>query len=605
MSSKLLAAFGIGLFLSLTSGPADAEDAARLQAMSLLGDPKYGAGTEHFDYVDPDAPKGGRLVYATVGTFDNLNPIVVRGRTPSDLDLVFDPLMKASMDEIGVVYGLIAEGVEISPDMGSAVFHIDPDARWHDGAPITADDVAWTFERIREIGKPILQASLADVDGVEVVDDKAVRFTFKTLGDMKPILEVAGLRPQPRHWWEDRNITRTTTEPPLGSGPYRVSEAEIGKLVVYERVADYWADDHWVNVGQHNFDEMRYDFYRDSDVAFEALIAGDSDFRFESGARRWATGYQVAAVDRGDLVLAEVPRDRPGGAQGFFMNTRRPVFADAKTREALALAFDFDWVNDKLLYSSYTRIGSYFRNSAFASSGKPEGLELEYLEPFRGTLDPRLFEEEWKPSAADERGSMRSNLAAASRLLTEAGWVLQNGRRSRNGIPLEFEILIRFQSFERLTLPFVENLEKIGAIANVRFVDAAQWKQRMDTFDFDMVSTGLSFSPPPGTDLRSFFQGAAAGEQGSANFAGIDDPVVDNLVEAVVNAPDEDHLVAASRALDRVLLWNFYMVPQWYAATTRMAYWNRFGRPDPLPRYTVGFPEIWWFDEERAAALDR
>jgi microcin C transport system substrate-binding protein len=602
-----LRAFAAALLL-LLAAPAAAQDApaspVTTHAVAEFGEPAYPPGFPHFAYVRPDAPKGGRITVSEPGTFsptasfDTLNLIPLRGQPAWAVGLAYDPLFAPSGDEIGVSYGLIAESATIAPDQSWVEFTLREEARWHDGQPITAEDVAWTFRMIREHGRPFLKAFYQDVADVEVTGPRTVRFAMRTTGLMKPIANVAGLTPQPRHWWTapGRNIAEGTLEPVLGSGPYRVTAVDSGRSLGFERVRDYWAADLNVNVGRHNFDRIDVIYFRDDDVRFEAFLAGAYDARNENRAQRWVRGYDVPPVLDGRIRKIELPDERPKGAQGFRFNTRRPQFADPRVREALAHLFDFAWVRENLLFGQYERTASNFPNSEFGADGPPTPEELALLEPFRDRLDPRVLAQPYEPPSGDGTGLSRANLREAFRLFREAGWVVRDGRmvNARTGEPFRIEFLDDSQTMARIVQPYVEWLRRAGIDATLRIVDSAQMQRRQDDFDFDALVVNFNFFPPPGPELRSYFGSAAASQPGSANLAGISDPVVDALIEKVVEAPDIESLRTASRALDRVLLWGWYMVPQWYSDEHWIAYWDRFDRPETKPRYGSGFFDTWW-----------
>ncbi|MEX0382959.1 extracellular solute-binding protein [Spiribacter sp. 1M153] len=575
-------------------------------ALALHGEPRYGPGFEHFDYVNPQAPKGGTLKLANVAasTFDSLHPFILRGTAAEGMGRVFDTLTVQSLDEPFTQYGLIARSIEVADDHSSVRFNLRDTARFHDGEPITADDVAWTFRRLREDGHPRYRAYYADVDRVEVIDPLTVEFHFATTDNAELPLILGQLPVLPAHDWAERDFTATTLTPPLGSGPYRVASVEQGRRIVYERVDDYWAADLPVNRGRYNFDRISYDYYRDGTVALQALKAGEYHLRRENVARNWATAYDTPAVEAGLLKRVEIPHDRPAGMQGFFFNTRRAVFADPAVREALAYAFDFEWTNENLFYGAYDRTRSYFQNSELAATGLPSEAELELLEPYRDQLPERVFTEAYAPPDTTD-GSRRANLRRALALLRDAGWAVRDGTltHTESGEPMAFEILLVSPSFERVVLPFKRNLERLGAEVSVRTVDPTQYQNRMEAFDFDMTVHVAPQSLSPGNEQRDFWSCEAAEITGSRNVAGVCDPVIDELVTAVIDAPDREALVTRTRALDRVLQWHFYAIPNWYIDRFRLAYWDRFGRPADNPPYGLAL-DSWWVDPERAARVD-
>jgi microcin C transport system substrate-binding protein len=574
-------------------------------AFSMYGDLKYPAGFSHFQYVNPEAPKGGDVKLAAIGTFDTLNPFVLKGVPAAGIGGVFDTLTVSSDDEPFSQYGLIAETIEIPADRSWVAFTLRPQARFHDGSPITVEDVIWTFDVLKTKGRPFYRAYYAQVTKAEKVGERKVRFLFGP-GDNRELPLIVGQLPVlSRAYWSQRDFERTTLEPPLGSGAYRVESLDPGRSVTYRRVKDYWAAKLPVNVGRENFDSIRYDYYRDSTVAIEALKSGEYDFRQENVAKNWATAYATPAVTRGLLKKEEIPNEVPTGMQGFVFNMRRPIFQDARVRRALGYAFDFEWSNKTLFYGAYTRTKSYFSNSELASSGMPSGEELKTLEPFRGKVPDEVFTRAYEPPATDGTGNIRDGVREALRLLGEAGWTVKgqklvNGR----GEPMQFEILLNDSTWERIALPFAKNLERLGITARVRVVDAAQYEKRQDDYDFDVIVTVWAQSLSPGNEQREFWGSQTAGERGSRNLAGIKDPVVDRLIDLVIQAPDRPSLVARTRALDRVLLWGYYVIPHWHIRAFRVVYWDKFARPAVSPKYALGF-DTWWVDAQKEAALAR
>jgi microcin C transport system substrate-binding protein len=574
-------------------------------AFSMYGDLKYPAGFPHFQYVNPEAPKGGDVKLAAIGTFDTLNPFVLKGVPAAGIGGVFDTLTVSSDDEPFSQYGLIAETIEIPADRSWVAFTLRPQARFHDGSPITVEDVIWTFDALKTKGRPFYRAYYAQVTKAEKVGERKVRFLFGP-GDNRELPLIVGQLPVlSRAYWSQRDFEKTTLEPPLGSGAYRVESLDPGRSVTYRRVKDYWAAKLPVNVGRENFDSIRYDYYRDSTVAIEALKSGEYDFRQENVAKNWATAYATPAVTRGLLKKEEIPNEVPTGMQGFVFNMRRPIFQDARVRRALGYAFDFEWSNKTLFYGAYTRTKSYFSNSELASSGMPSGEELKTLEPFRGKVPDEVFTRAYEPPATDGTGNIRDGVREALRLLGEAGWTVKgqklvNGR----GEPMQFEILLNDSTWERIALPFAKNLERLGITARVRVVDAAQYEKRQDDYDFDVIVTVWAQSLSPGNEQREFWGSQTAGERGSRNLAGIKDPVVDRLIDLVIQAPDRPSLVARTRALDRVLLWGYYVIPHWHIRAFRVVYWDKFARPAVSPKYALGF-DTWWVDAQKEAALAR
>jgi microcin C transport system substrate-binding protein len=568
--------------------------------LSIHGDLKYGPGFPHFAYVDPAAPKGGRVRLAATGTFDNLNPFILKGVPAQGIAATFDTLTVTASDEPASEYGLVAETIETPPDRSWVAFTLRAAARFHDGSPLTVEDVIWTFETLRTKGHPLYRSYYAAVASVAKTGPRTVRFTFKG-GDNRELPVILGQLPVlSKAYWTGRDFTKTTLQAPLGSGPYRVESFEPGRSITYRRVPDYWAAAVPVNVGRYNFETIRYDYYRDGTVALEAFKAGAYDFRPEASAKNWAMAYDIPAVRDGRIHKELIPNEVPTGMQGFVYNTRRPIFRDPRLRAALAAAFNFEWANAHLFYGAYTRTRSYFSNSELASRGLPGGAELAVLAPFRGRIPDEVFTREYRPPST-EPGGLRSNLIDALGLLEQAGWVVRDLRlvNAETGEPLTFEILIDDPTWERIALPFVKNLERLGVTARVRTVDSAQYEYRMKQFDFDMTVGVFSQSLSPGNEQVDYWASVAADTPGSRNLAGIRNPVVDRLIEQLIAAPDRAALVARTRALDRVLLWGHYVIPHWHITAFRVAYWNRFGRPTTSPKYSLGF-DTWWVDPGKA-----
>jgi microcin C transport system substrate-binding protein len=585
------------LLSTLFPGPADA--ASPSHGLAMHGDLKYGPDFEHLDYADPSAPKGGTLRLAAIGTFDSLNPFILKGMAPAGIGWTFDTLMTKSDDEPFSAYGLVAERIETPPDRSWVAFTLRPEARFHDGSPITVEDVIFSFETLRAKGHPFYRSYYASVEKVQQAGERRVRFDFAP-GENRELPLILGELPiLSKRYWSGREFDKTTLEPPLGSGPYRVLKVEPGRSISYERVADYWAKDLPINRGRFNFDIIRYDYYRDATVALQALKAGEYDLRQENVSKNWATAYDTPAVAEGRLIKEEIRHRQPTGMQGFLFNTRRPVFRDPRVRRALAYAFDYEWTNKNLFYGAYTRTKSYFSNSELAARGLPTDGELAVLEPFREQLPSEVFTKPYEPPASDGSGNIRRNLRSALRLLKQAGWEVRDGRlvNTATGAPMRFEILLVQPDFERVVLPFVRNLERLGIEAKVRTVDATQYQNRLDEFDFDLIVHSIGQSLSPGNEQRDFWLSKNADIPGSRNLAGVKDPVVDALVEQVISAPDRKSLVDRTRALDRVLLWGHYVIPQWHIRSWRVAHWNKLGRPAVSPKYDLGL-DTWWIKPE-------
>jgi len=596
--------------LALAGSPAAAQDGAWQHATSLIGEPKYPPGFAHFDYVNPDAPKGGTVRLSVTGSFDTFNPVLPQGETASGLGLVVETLMTTSLDETSTQYGLLADGFRAADDYSSVTYHLNPKARWQDGEPITVEDVIWTFNKLIELN-PAQAAYYANVVSVEQTGEGEVTFTFDQGGNRELPHIVGQLLVLPKHWWEGvgpngepRDIGASSLEPPLGSGPYRLAEFSPGRSVVFERVPDYWGADEPVNIGQNNFNKVRYEYFRDTTVQFEAFKGDQFDWWSENIARRWATGYDFAAVEQNRVVreLFEEPYRDSGIMVGFIPNLRRQTFQDPRVREAINYALDFEELNRTIFFGQYERINSFFYGTDLAASGLPTGKELEILESVRDLVPEEVFTTAYANPVGGSPENLRSNLAKALELLEEAGYRLDGNRLvDANGEQLSFEILLNGPTIEVVAIPWQTNLERIGIAATVRTVDSPQWVNRVRSRDFDVIYTGWLQSLSPGNEQRAFWGSEAAGEDNSSNYAGIADPGVDALIDKVIFAEDRDELVAATHALDRVLMANHFVVPSYTLRKARIARWDRFSHPDELPEYAIGFPTIWWWDEEKAA----
>jgi microcin C transport system substrate-binding protein len=580
-----------------------AQNTQSVHAIAMHGEPKYGPDFTHFDYVNPDAPKGGDVKIASTGGFDSFNPFIIKGTPAPGLGYLYETLTVASIDEAFTRYGLIAESMEMPEDRSSITFHLNPKARWHDGKPITADDVEFSFDIRREHGDPQFKFYYANVERVEKLDVHTVKFVFRPGENRELPLIVSELEILPKHFWDGRDFSKSSLEVPLGSGPYKIKAFEANRWIVYERVKDYWGQDLPVTRGHYNFDTLQVDMYRDRTVQLEALKAGAFDFRLENSSKDWATAYDTPAVRNGQMIREEIDVQTSAGVQGFVFNTRRDLFKDRRVRQALGYAFDFERSNKTLFYGQYQRTRSYFENSELAATGLPSPAELEILEKYRGRIPDEVFTTEYEPPKTDGTGRIRKNLGAAVKLLKEAGWTIQNKKLvNAKGEPFVFEILLVSPAFERIALPFTKNLSRLGIEASVRLVDASQYIKRLETFDFDMISFIWGQSLSPGNEQRSFWGSASADQPGSRNFMGLKDPIVDELIELLIAAPDREALIVRCRALDRVLQWGHYIIPQFYAGNRRLAYWNRFGHPPPDPLRGTIF-DIWWVDPDKDAAL--
>ncbi|MDH5490175.1 MAG: extracellular solute-binding protein [Rhodospirillaceae bacterium] len=600
--AMLLLAFGIGC---LQPQLTNAGEIKRVHAIAMHGEPKYQSGFKHFDYVNPTAPKGGAMSQGSLGSFDSLNGFIIKGEAADGLGVIYDTLMTASADEAFSRYGLLAHSIEMPEDRTWITFFLRPEARWHDGQPITADDVVWSFETLVKKGPPFFRFYYADVEKVEAIDKLTVKFTFKPVGNRELPLTVSEMPILPKHYWQGREFEKTTLEPPLGSGPYKIGKFEPGRFVEYERVEDYWGKDLNVNIGHNNVDTFRYEYFRDGSVAVEAFKGGAFDFRSENISKIWATGYDIPAVKNGLIIKEKITHHNTAPIQGFVYNLRNEMFSDARVRQALAYAFDFEWSNRNLFYDQYKRARSYFGNSELEAKGLPMGDELAILEKYRGRIPNEVFKTEYNPPATRGDGRIRDNLKIADELLKQAGWEIVDGKRvhTKTGRELNFELMLVSPAFERISLPFAKNLERLGVFMRVRTVDSAQYLKRLETHDFEMISMIWGQSLSPGNEQRNYWGSGAAQENGSRNHMGISDPVVDELIEGLVQAPDREQLIARTRALDRVLQWGHYLVPHWYADYDRVLYWNKFSRPDVELPY--GFRiSTWWYDEAKAKATN-
>ncbi|MAZ00385.1 MAG: hypothetical protein CMH32_07610 [Micavibrio sp.] len=584
------------LLISFISLPAQA--AEKVHGMAMHGDLKYGPDFTHFEYVNPNAPKGGTLKEHSIGTFDNLNGFIMKGVAAGNLSLLYDTLLSASEDEPFSEYGLLAESVERADDNSYIRFNLHPSAKFHDGKAVTPEDVIWTFNTLLEKGLPFYRAYYGAVESVEKTGEQQVTFTFKDKTNKELPLILGQLPVLPKHYWDGKDFASTTLEAPLGSGPYKIKAVDAGKRIVYERVTDYWGKDLPVNKGRYNFDTIELDYYRDATVAVEALLAGEYDYRLENIAKTWATTYKDAqAVKDGRIVLKEIEHSRPAGMQAFALNQRRPIFADIAIRKAVNLAFDFEWANRQFAYGSYTRTDSYFENSELASSDLPEGEELAILEEYKDQLPPALFTEEFIVPKTKGDGNNRKQLREAMHILDEAGYKTgPDGLRidPKTGQPLTFEIIEHQPAFERWTLPLIQNLKKIGIKATFRIVDTAQYQNRVLTHDYDMTVHTFPQSLSPGNEQIEYWHSSKADVEGSRNWLGIKSPVVDDLVMKIVNAESREDLVAYTRALDRVLKWGYYVIPQWHLNKFRLAYNSKIAMPETMAPYASDLTSTWW-----------
>jgi len=607
----LLALAAAAMALSTGVGSLSAGSETRHHALSLVGEPAYGPDFKHFDWVNPDAPKGGTVRQWAMGSFDSLNPFSVQGSTAAGVGLIYDTLMTSSPDEPSTEYGLVAEWVSFPDDFSSATFGLRPEARFHDGEPIKPEDVIFSLEALKK-AHPHYNAYYRNVVRAEKTGDHEVTFTFDQKGNRELPQIVGQLPVLPKHFWEatgangqPRDLSRSTLEIPLGSGPYKIKSFDPGRSIVYERVKDWWAKDLPVSKGQWNFDEFVFTYFRDRVPAFEAFKVGQIDYWQETSAKAWATSYDFEAVRRGLVKKEEIPIRRVTPMQAFVMNLRRPQFQDIRVRKAFNLAFDFEWMNKNLFFDQYKRTESFFGNSELQATGLPTGRELEILNEIKDEVPPEVFTTEWKNPVNATPQDQRNNLRKAAQLLAEAGWKPQNGvLTNAKGEQLAVEILIVQPDFERVVLPFKTNLERLGVRVSVRIVDTSQYQRRTDTFDYDIIVDSFPQSNSPGNEQRNFWGSAAADTHGSMNSIGIKNPAIDKLIDKIIYAADREELVAATRALDRVLLWNYYVIPQWHSPFDRIAVWDMFGRPDKLPEQSPSFMRVWWLDAEKQKELN-
>ena len=594
------------LILGVTASSVLAQDAGveRSHGLAMHGTTKYGPDFKHFDYVNPSAPKGGVIRQGVDrGTFNTFNPYTLKGDPAAGLAFLYESLMTSPQDEAFSEYGLIAESVEMPKDRSWVIFTLRADARWHDGKPITVEDVIWSLETLRKEGRPFYRYYYKGVAKSEKLSARRVKFTFGDTENRELPLIMGQLPILPKHYWASRDFNATTLVPPVGSGPYKIKSFVDGRSITYERVRDYWGRNLPVNVGRYNANVIQYEYYRDATVSLEAFKSGDYDFRSENTSKVWATGYTSPAFRRGLYKTVEIRHESPTGMQGFVFNTRKKIFKDPRVRHALSYAFDFEWTNKTLFYGQYTRTASFFSNSELASSGTPSKKELAVLEPLKNQIPPEVFTKAYLPPKTDGSGRIRKQLRQARKLLRVAGWAITDGKLLNGpGDPFRFEILLVSPAFERVVLPFIRNLKRLGIGASVRTVDTAQYRRRLDGYDFDMVVSTFGQSLSPGNEQRAFWGSDSAVRRGSRNLMGISNPAIDKLVDLIIASPDRQSLITRTKAMDRVLLWNHYVIPQWHLQNFRVAYWDKFGRPAKTPKYGLAL-DSWWVDAAKAAAL--
>lgn len=603
----------VGLLLVASAG---ASEPLWRHALSLVGEPKYEKGFPFFKWTNPNAPKGGLVRIHSIGTFDSLNQFPIKGNSAAGLGLIYDTLMAGSPDEPSAEYGLIAESVSFPDDYSSVTFRLRPEARFHDGEPIKPEDVIFSLNAVKKV-TPSLAFYYKNVIGAEKTGNHEVTFRFDVTGNRELPQILGQLTVLPKHYWtgkdaegNQRDLGKTTLEPPLSSGPYRIGEVKPGRNLTFMRVDDYWAKDLPVSKGQWNFGALRIEYFRDTTVAFEAFKAGQLDYYQETNSKNWATGYKFKAIKEGHMIKEQIPLDRIAPMQAFVLNLRNKKFSDPRVRRAFNLAFDFEWSNKNLFYGQYERVGSFFENSELAARGLPDGREKEILEALRKEFPDHVPEEVltkvYKNPVNKDRNAFRRNIRRATKLLKEAGWEIRDGAltNTANGEKMEVDFMILSPALERVILPFIQNLKKLGVKSSMRVIDSSQYRARLDNFDFDIITTGFRQSESPGNEQRDYWGSVAAKEKGSRNLIGIANPAIDKLIDLIIFAKSREELVATTRALDRVLLWHHFVIPQWYSPNARIAYWNRYGRPQTLPSQTPAFLQVWWEDAALAKKLE-
>ena len=588
------------VFLFSQSGLAN-----KMHGIAMHGLPMHGSDEKHLPYVNPDAPKGGVLRLGVYGSFDNLNRIAFKGSRAAGLGYINDTLMRRVWDEAFSLYGLIAEYAEMPEDRSSITFYINPKAKFHDGSPITREDVLFSLETFQNKGTPNQKKTYGKVIKTELVDQNGIKMIFVNNEDKELPLIIAGFLPiVPKKYYENIDVTKTFLDIPLGSGPYTIESLEPGRQIKYQRVKDYWAKDLLANKGQYNFDTLIYDYYKDSNVLLEAFKVGEYDYRREYNAKRWQSNYTFDAVDRGDVILQEMKNDRPTGMNALVMNSRKEIFNNPQVRLALSYAYDHEWINKALYNNAYTRTDSYFDNSPLASSGLPSENELKLLNPWKNQLPKEIFNQTYQPPVSDGSGMPRDNLRIAKKILEGEGWFVEDGKLMKDGKEFAFEFLIVSPSVEKIALAFQKTLEVLGITMSVRTVDSSQYQARMLNYDFDMIKASWNVSLSPGNEQQYYWGSEVGKKDGSKNYAGVNSPVVDSLIETLIGAKTREELTTAIHALDRVLLWGHYVIPLYHSNTDRIAYWNFLEFPDEIPLYGLVI-ESWWANSEKASKLQR
>jgi len=572
--------------------------------IAMHGSPKYGSNFKNLDYVNPNAPKGGKVIFSSTGSFDTFNPFVLKGTVVAGIDNLYETLTSSTSDEAFTEYGLIAETIEWPDDRSWVSFIIRKEAIWHDGKKITPEDVIWTFNTLMEKGHPFYKYYYGDVIEVIKESENKVKFIFKGNTNLELPLIVGQLPVLPKHYWIDKNFEETSMEIPIGSGPYKIKKFEPGRSITYELNYNYWGKNIPIKKGTENFGLIKYEYYKDRSIEREAFKSGDIDFYSENTSKDWATSYDTPATKNGLIKKELIEHENPQGMQAFIFNTRREFFKDRRVREAISYAFDFEWTNKNLFYSAYKRTNSFFENSELASDGLPSQKELELLNPYIDILPKEIFTEIYNPPKTDGSGFMRKELQKAASLLKISGWELINNEliNKSSGKNFEFEILLVSPAFERIVLPFKDNLEKLGIKIKVRTIDSAQYQNRLDGLDFDMIVSTFSQSLSPGNEQRNYWGSDAADTNGSRNLIGIKDTVVDSLIEKLITSANREDLINSTKALDRVLLWGHYVIPQWHISAYRTLYWDIFDKPEIRPKYSLGI-NTWWIDNEKASTI--
>ncbi|PPR79950.1 MAG: Oligopeptide-binding protein AppA [Alphaproteobacteria bacterium MarineAlpha2_Bin1] len=571
--------------------------AEQKHAISLYGEPKYTKNFKHFDYANPSAPKKGHLKRLALRTYNSFNPFIISGNAAAGISLIYETLMTGSRDEVdkSTLYGLIAENVEFPKDYSWVKFNLRTNASWHDGNPILSDDVVFSFNTLTKKGSPFYKSYYKNVSKVEALDKHTVKFhmSIKNNREMPNIL--GELYILPKHYFKDKNFSKASLDIPLGSGPYKIAKFEAGRYIIYERVRDYWGKELPVNKGRYNFDLIQYDYYRDLTVAREAFKSGQFDIYNEYQAKGWATGFNFDAVKKGKVIKEEIPISRSPGMQAFVFNTRKSFFKNREVRKAISLVFDFEWLNKNIFYNQYRRTTSFFQNTDLASSGIPIGLELDYLNKYKNILPSDIFDQEFSLPISNGSGNIRGQLKIAKKILGQNGWLIKNNKliNSKTDEPFKFNIIIVQPSLERVILPFTKNLQKLGIFCKIQVLDSSQYIERINNYDFDMIVTTIPQSFNPGNEQRNYWSSNSAKTPGGRNLAGINSPIIDELIEKIVFAQSRKNLVAATKSLDRVLLWNYYFIPQYHSPNNRIAYWNKFNKPETKPKFGIDI-QSWW-----------